>query len=146
MRTGRLPRHEPHARARPSIGRGGFTLLELMVVMTLIVILASLAVPSFQVAIQRAREAVLRDDLYTMRSLIDRFTIDKQRPPSSLDELVEENYMRNLPVDPMTRSNETWRADFEDVPLNPQQTVPGVVDVHSGSDEISMDGVPYSSW
>jgi len=117
-----------------------------MVVMTLILILATLVVPSFQVAIQRAREAVLRDDLYTMRSLIDQFTIDKQRPPSSLQELVDENYLHNIPLDPMTRSNETWHVDTEDVPLSPQQAVPGVVDVHSGSDEVSLDGVPYSSW
>lgn len=123
-----------------------FTLLELMVVMTLILILATLAVPAYQVAIRRAREAVLRDDLYTMRSLIDQFTVDKQRAPSSLEELVEENYLHNVPVDPLTRSNETWHADYEDVPLSPQQAVPGVVDVHSGSEEISLDGVPYSSW
>ncbi len=124
-----------------------FTLLELMIVMTLILILASMAVPTYQTAIRRAREAVLRDDLYTMRSLVDQFTIDKQRPPQSLDELVQENYLRGgIPVDPMTRSNETWRVDLEDVPLNPQQSVPGVVDVHSGSEDVSLDGTPYSSW
>ncbi len=124
----------------------GFTLLELMVVLTLIMILASLVVPSYQVAIRRAREAVLRDDLYTMRKLIDQFTVDKQRPPASLDELVEANYLHEIPVDPMTQSNQTWRVDYEDVPLTPQQTVPGVVDVHSGSEETSLDGTPYSSW
>lgn len=128
-------------------GTRAFTLLELMVVMTLILILATMAVPSYQVAIRRAREAVLRDDLYTMRSLTDQFTIDKQRPPQSLDELVEAGYLRGgIPEDPMTRSNQTWQVDFEDVPLNPQQSVPGVVDVHSGSNELSLDGVPYSSW
>jgi general secretion pathway protein G len=124
-----------------------FTLLELMVVMTLILILATMAVPSYLTAVQRAREAVLRDDLYTMRSLIDQFTLDKQRPPQSLDELVDENYLRGgIPVDPMTRSNQTWVPVIEDVPLSPQQAVPGVVDVHSGSDQISLDGTPYSSW
>lgn len=128
-------------------GARAFTLLELMVVMTLILILATMAVPTYQTAIRRAREAVLRDDLYTMRSLIDQFTIDKQRPPQSLDELVEAGYLRGgIPVDPMTRSNQTWQVDFEDVPLNPQQSVPGVVDVHSGSNELSLDGVPYGSW
>jgi general secretion pathway protein G len=124
-----------------------FTLLELMMVLTLILILAAIAVPSYQFAIRRAREAVLRDDLYTMRSLIDQFTLDKQRPPQSLDELVESTYLRGgIPKDPMTQSNESWRVDTEDVPLGPQQSVPGVVDVHSGSDEISTDGTPYNTW
>ncbi len=126
----------------------GFTLLELMMVMTLVVILASMAIPAYRVAIRRAREAVLRDDLYTMRSLIDQFTTDKQRPPSSLDELVEEHYLRGgIPEDPFTQSNQTWRVDLEDVPISAQQLLPGIVDVHSGSDEISSDGAtPYSSW
>lgn len=116
-------------------------------VMTLILILASFAVPTYHVAIVRAREAVLRDDLYIMRSLIDQFTLDKQRPPASLDELVEAGYLRGgVPQDPFTQSNQTWRVDIEDVPLGPQQTVAGIVDVHSGSEESSLDGTPYSSW
>jgi general secretion pathway protein G len=126
---------------------GGFTLLELMMVLTLILILASFAVPTYRVAIQRAREAVLRDDLYTLRSLIDQFTLDKQRPPQSLDELVDAGYLRGgVPVDPITRSNQTWQVDYEDVPVGPSQVVPGIVDVHSGSDEVSLDGTPYSTW
>jgi general secretion pathway protein G len=125
----------------------GFTLLELMVVLTLILILATLAVPSYQTAIRRAREATLRDDLYTMRSLIDQYTLDKKRPPQSLDELVTDNYLRGgIPVDPMTHSNQTWQVDYEDVPLSPQQSVPGIVDVHSGSDQVSLDGTPYNTW
>lgn len=128
-------------------GRAGFTLLELMMVLTLLLILASFAVPSYRFAVTRAKEAVLRDDLYTLRTLIDQFTLDKQRPPSSLDELVEAGYLRGgIPVDPFTNSNQTWRVDYEDVPLGPQQMVPGVVDVHSGSDETALDGTPYSSW
>ena len=124
-----------------------FTLLELMIVMTLILILATMAVPSYQQAVQRAREAVLRDDLYTMRSLIDQFTIDKQRPPESLDELVEGGYLRGgVPVDPITRRNDSWQVDLEDVPLSPQQSVVGIVDVHSGSEEMSLDGTPYNTW
>jgi general secretion pathway protein G len=127
---------------------GGFTLLELMVVLTLILILASFAFPTYQVAIVRAREAALRDDLYTMRSLIDQFTLDKQRPPQSLDELVEAGYLRGgLPADPFTRSNQTWQVDLEDVAIpGSSQGVPGIVDVHSGSEETSLDGTPYSSW
>lgn len=125
----------------------GFTLLELMIVMTLILILATMAVPAYLNAIQRAREAVLRDDLYTMRKLIDEYTIDKQKPPQSLQDLVDENYLRGgLPVDPMTRSSDTWQSVTEDVPISPQQSLPGIVDVHSGSDETSLDGTPYSSW
>ncbi len=125
----------------------GFTLLELMIVLTLILILASFAIPTYQFAVVRAREAVLRDDLYTMRKLIDEFTIDKQRPPSSLEELVEAGYLRGgIPVDPFTGSNQTWRVDIEDVPLSPDQASSGIVDVHSGSEENSLDGTPYSSW
>lgn len=118
-----------------------------MMVLTLILILASFAVPTYHVAVVRAREAALRDDLYTLRSLIDQFTLDKQRPPQSLDELVEAGYLRGgVPVDPFTRSNQTWQVDIEDVPVGPSQAVPGIVDVHSGSDEVSLDGTPYSSW
>jgi len=131
----------------PGLSALGFTLLELMMVMTLILILASFAVPTYRVAIIRAREAVLRDDLYTMRKLIDQFTLDKQRPPQSLEELVDEGYLRGgVPMDPFTRSNETWQVDYEDVPMSPNQAVTGIVDVHSGSDEPSLDGTPYSSW
>jgi len=116
-------------------------------VLTLILILASFAMPTYHVAVVRAREAVLRDDLYTLRNLIDEFTVDKQRPPSSLDELVEAGYLRGgIPVDPVTGSNQTWRVDIEDVPLSPEQATAGIVDVHSGSDENSLEGTPYSSW
>ena len=146
MWTGEQRNVNPGGTAGGGRDARAFTLLELMVVMTLILILASMAVPTYQVAIHRAREATLRDDLYTLRSLIDQFTLDKQRPPESLDELVEANYLRGgIPVDPMTRKAD-WHVDYEEVPLNPQQSVPGVVDVHSGSDELSLDGTPYSSW
>ena len=125
----------------------GFTLIELMVVLTLLLILATMSMPIFQLAIVHAREAVLKDDLYTLRKLIDEYTLDKQRPPTSLDELVEAGYLRSgIPVDPFTGSNETWRTDIEDVPLNPSQAASGIVDVHSGSDEIALDGTTYSSW
>ncbi len=118
-----------------------------MVVLTLILILATMSMPLFQAAIVHAREAVLKDDLYTLRKLIDEFTIDKQSPPTSLDDLVEAGYLRNgIPVDPFTGSNQTWRTDTEDVPLNPSQATSGIVDVHSGSDDIALDGTPYSSW
>src|SRR5271157_4827240 len=100
----------------------GFTLIELMVVLTLLLILATMSMPIFQLAIVHAREAVLKDDLYTLRKLIDEFTLDKQHPPTSLDDLVEAGYLRGgIPVDPFTGSSETWRTDIEDVPLNPSQ-------------------------
>lgn len=125
----------------------GFTLLELMMVLTLILILASFAVPTYHVAIVRAREAVLRDDLYTLRSLIDQYTLDKQHPPATLDDLVDAGYLRGgIPADPFTGSKDTWRVDFEDVPLTPALSVAGIVDVHSGSEEVSLDGALYSSW
>lgn len=126
----------------------GFTLLELMMVLALLLIFAAFAVPGYQAALRRGREAVLHDDLYTMRKMIDEFTLDKQRAPSSPDELVEEHYLRGgIPTDPMTQSDQTWVWDYEDVPISPQQSVPGIVDVHSGSDAISSDGeTAYSSW
>jgi len=118
-----------------------------MMVLTLILILAAFAVPTYHVAIVRAREAVLRDDLFTLRKLIDEFTLDKERPPATLDELVEAGYLRGgIPVDPFTGSNQSWRVDSEDVPIAPGQLVPGIVDVHSGSDDSSLDGTPYNSW
>lgn len=131
----------------PALSMDGFTLLELMMVLTLILILASFAIPTYRVATVRAREAVLRDDLYTLRTLIDQFTLDKQRPPQYLEELVEEGYLRGgVPEDPFTRSNQTWQVDYEEVPLGPDQAIPGIVDVHSGSEEISLDDTPYNTW
>lgn len=125
----------------------GFTLLELMIALSVVLILASFAIPAYYLAIQRAREAVLRQDLYTLRSLVDEFTVDKQRPPASLQELVEAGYLRGgIPVDPITGSSESWRVDVEDVPSGVGDAQPGVVDVHSGSDDSALDGTAYSSW
>ena len=127
--------------------RWGFTLVELMVVLTVILILATMSMPLFQAAIVHAREAVLKDDLFTLRKLIDEYTMDKQSPPASLDDLVEAGYLRGgVPVDPFTGSNQTWRTDIADVPFNPSQPTSGIVDVHSGSDQTALDGTPYSSW
>ena len=125
----------------------GFTLLELMVVLTILLILATMSMPIFQLAIVHAREAVLKDDLYTLRKVIDEYTLDKQKPPTTLDDLVEAGYLRGgIPVDPFTGSNETWHTDVEEVPTSPSQAASGIVDVHSGSDETAVDGTTYSSW
>src|SRR6266702_6214787 len=107
----------------PRTSSAGFTLLELMIVITLILILAAMAAPTYHVAIVRAREAVLRDDLYTLRKLIDQYTIDKQHPPATLQDLVDDGYLHGaLPEDPFTRSNDTWHVDLEEVPLSPDQS------------------------
>ncbi len=131
---------------RAARDESAFTLFELMMVITLILILATISIPMYQVSIVRAHEAVLRDDLYTMRKLIDQYTLDKQKPPQSLDDLVSAGYLRALPKDPFTGSNQTWKADIEEVSTGSEQPVTGVVDVHSGSDAVSLDGTPYSSW
>ena len=135
----------PHD-TRSHTRREGFSLLEMMMVVTVILILASISAPIYMTAVVRAREAVLRDDLFTLRSLIDRFTLDNRRSPARLEELVEAGYLGRLPTDPFTGSNETWQVQNEDAPLSPKQTALGIVDVHSGSNLVSLDGTPYSTW
>ncbi len=120
----------------------GFTLLEMMVVMTIIVTIVSIAVPFYTSALVRARESVLRSNLLTMRSVIDQFTYDKEAPPQSLEDLVQEGYLREVPIDPMTNSRETWELITETGPTGES----GVFDVRSGSDETSLTGMPYSEW
>ncbi len=107
-----------------------------MFVVAVILILASFAIPAYQNIIVRSREAVLRDDLFTMRSMIDRFTLDNKRPPAALEELAEKGYLGEVPTDPITRSKETWLVDSEDFPLSGNESVLGIVNVHSGSDEM----------
>jgi len=124
----------------------GFTLIELLIVMTIIAILATLAIPRFLGAIKSAREAVLREDLSTMRNAIDSYTMDKQKAPQSLDDLIQDGYLRIIPEDPMTHSKDTWVTDTSDAMYSIDQTASGIADVHSGSDETGSDGQPYSSW
>jgi general secretion pathway protein G len=124
----------------------GFTLIELMVVISIIVILLSLAIPHYQSSILHARETVLRDDLYTLRSLIDQYTLDKQKAPQSLQDLVDAGYLKQLPKDPFTNSRETWVPVTDDTLMSPDQTQPGISDVHSGSDQNSSEGTAYSTW
>lgn len=124
----------------------GFTLMELMIVMAIISVLATLAVPSFIGAIKSAREAVLKEDLHVMRAAIDSYTMDKQKAPQSLDDLVQEGYLRSIPEDPMTKSKDTWVTDTSDALYSLDQTEPGIADIHSGSDDTGSDGQPYSAW
>jgi len=138
-----LPRQRVVHRRR---GQKGFTLIELMIVMSIIMILMSIAVPIYNTSIIRAREAVLRDDLFTMRSLINQYTLDKTKAPQSLEDLVTAGYLKNIPKDPFTNSNDTWVVDQEDVMMSADQTEPGITDVHSGAASTSTDGTPYSSW
>src|ERR1700739_3809966 len=122
----------------------GFTLMELMIVMAIIAILATLAVPSFKASLLRAREAVLKEDLAVMRAAIDSYTMDKQKAPQSMDDLVQNGYLRNIPEDPMTHSRDTWVTNTSDTLSSVDQTDPGIDDIHSGSDETGSDGQPYS--
>jgi len=126
--------------------QSGFTLIELIIVMTIISILATLAIPYFAAAIKHAREAVLKEDLQTMRMAIDTYTMDKQKAPQSLDDLVQEGYLKAIPEDPMTHAKDTWVTDTSDAMYSIDQTDPGINDVHSGSEESGSDGQPYSSW
>jgi general secretion pathway protein G len=124
----------------------GFTLIELMVVMAIISVLLAIAVPVYQKSIIRAKESVLRNNIFTLRSMIDEYTIDKQKAPESLDALVSEGYLRQIPQDPMTNSNQTWRVIMEDTPVGGSTASPGVFDVRSGSDQKALDGTNYSDW
>ncbi len=136
-------RRVPTSQEQPS---RAFSLLEMMFVVALILILASIALPSYQTMLRRTREAGLRDDLYTMRSMINRFTLDNKRPPASLQELVDSRYLGAIPYDPITHSTETWQVETGDFELTSTESVVGVVDVHSGSDETSLEGTSYSNW
>jgi general secretion pathway protein G len=123
-----------------------FTLMELMIVMMIIGVLTTLAIPSFVSAIRNAREAVLKEDLRVMRSAIDSYTMDKQKAPQSLEDLVQEGYLKVIPEDPMTKARDTWTTDTSDALHSLDQTDPGIDDVHSGSQETGSDGQPYSTW
>ncbi len=124
----------------------GFTLIELMVVMAIISVLLAIALPIYQKSIVRAKESVLRNNLSTLRNMIDEYTVDKQEAPQSLQDLVSEGYLRQVPQDPITNSDQTWKITMEDTPIGGSTASPGIFDVHSGSDKNSLEGTPYSDW
>jgi general secretion pathway protein G len=124
----------------------GFTMIEMMIVMAIIVILVSLAIPQYQKAIIRAKESVLKNNLFTLRNVIDEYTVDKKKAPQSLQDLVAAGYLRELPIDPITGNNQTWRVIMEDTLQSVDQTEPGIFDVKSGSDKEGLDGTPYADW
>jgi general secretion pathway protein G len=122
----------------------GFTLLELMIVISIIIILAAVALPQYQKTIMHARETVLKDDLFKIRSVIDQYAADKGKLPQSLDDLVTAGYMREIPKDPIT-DNKEWTIVTGDDPYSTQGGT-GVTDIHSSSNEVSTEGTPYNEW
>ena len=131
------------AKARAAIQ--GFTLLELMVVISIILILMSIAIPVYNQSVVRSKEAVLRQDLFTLRSVISQYTLDKQKAPQSLDDLVQAGYVKVIPIDPTT-GQANWEPHQEDILLSVDQQEPGIDDVHSASNATASDGTAYSSW
>jgi len=124
----------------------GFTLLELMIVIMIIAILAAIAVPIYQASVRNARETVLRDNLITLRRVIDQYTADKKKAPQSLQDLVDAGYFKQLPVDPITNSNSTWQPVMDTAVASPDQTDSGLSDVHSGAPGVGSDGTAYNTW
>ena len=123
----------------------GFTLIELMIVISLILILVSISIPAYNQSILRARESVLKQDLFQLRSLISQYTLDKQKAPQALEDLISAGYLKQIPKDPMTGQSD-WEVVQEDTLLSVDQQDPGISDVHSASNLISTDGTAYSSW
>jgi general secretion pathway protein G len=134
-------------RMKPDL-RPGFTLIEMIIVFTLIGILVGLGLPQFQNAAKRAREAVLKEDLFLMRKLINQYYLDKNKYPANLQTLVDEEYLKKIPEDPITGSSQTWVEIPQDLTDDEimANVIPGIMDVQSGSDEKSLDGTPYRSW
>ena len=147
IRSGRL---RCFARRAPVPGKWGslrgFTLIELMIVMAIIAVLMSIAVPIYTRSIIRAKESVLKNNLLTLRTVVDEYTYDKQKAPQTLQDLIDQGYLRQIPVDPMTGTADSWKIIMEDAQSSVNQTEPGIFDVRSGSDKTSSEGTPYADW
>jgi len=135
---------KPIRRKRRS--ESGFTLIELMIVMAIIGLLSTIAIPIYLRAVQRAKEAVLREDLHTMRSAIDSYTVDKEKAPQGLDDLVQAGYLKSIPKDPITNQSDTWITGQSDTLTDINETQGGIDDVHSGAQNLATDGTSYNTW
>jgi len=127
-----------------SLGEKGFTLLELMIVIAIIGILATLAQPSYKTAVRKSREAALKENLYNIRSVLDQYYADNGKYPDTLDDVVTKGYMRGVPVDPMTNTNQWQTVPFES--NNPDEPSGGIYDIHSSSSVVGLNGKPYNEW
>jgi general secretion pathway protein G len=142
----RLKNHRLPNPPRRAPGDCGFTLLELMIVITIILILVTMGAGRYEQSVLRAKEASLKQDLFVMRQAIEQYTLDKQQGPQSLEDLVSSGYLREVPVDPLTKQKD-WQTSSEDLLLSPEQSSTGITDVHCGSDQVSpFEHTPYSSW
>jgi general secretion pathway protein G len=139
---GDITRRPKHLNRR----RFGFTLIELMIVMAIIAVLMSVALPIYNRSIMRSKESVLKNNLFTLRTVIDEYTYDKQKAPQTLQDLVSDGYLRQIPMDPIAGNADSWRLIMEDATNTVNQTQPGIFDVRSGSDGTSLEGTPYSEW
>ena len=130
----------------PSAAESGFTLLELMIVMVIIGVLAAMAIPAYRANVIAAKEAVLREDLQVMRQALGSYTVDKQKAPQSLQDLVSAGYLKAIPKDPITGRTDTWIESQSDDMTTVDQTEAGIDDVHSGAQSTASDGSSYSTW
>jgi general secretion pathway protein G len=139
-----LPR-QPGLPAAPRRAEAGFTLIELMIVLTIIATLISIAIPNYRHSLRVSKESVLRSNLQTLRQTIQNYTLDKQAAPNSLEDLVGAGYLREVPKD-ITSTTTSWQLVYCEEFLSPEQADSGLCDVKSGSAAISTEGTPYNTW